>query len=181
MLGLLISLPAAADGRLSARGGMSGGGGNVLPGRTPEARMDPEDVEHRVKSARYAAIDYLVGFEQRYRDGTLSPEQALLAEKAFSGKKDLITVSQTVRPDIEEDSPCYDFEGKAVDGSIRAEKANRICISSHRIANKVHESEIVPQSAALMIHEYSEVMGFSEDEATALQIHVYADMVNPAH
>ncbi len=181
-LGVLThSIAQAHNGRIdrpgSVDGGMSGGGGNVLPGKLPDAPLDPEEAEDQVKASRHTAVDYLTSFKEKYQQGALPSDQASLAQKAFSKGRDLLTISRTYRTDVEDDSPCFDFSGSPVDGSIRGERPNEICISSHSIAKKVHQSEIKAQSAALMIHEFSEVIGFSEDEATALQVQVYTDLM----
>lgn len=175
---VLLALAPAGSVAHESHGGMSGGGGNVLPGRAPDAPANGELIEHAVKHSRGVAVSYLQELRLKFLNGDVSAEKRALLERAFSGSSDLATVARGIRVEVEDDRPCFDFQDNAVDGSIRSDKPNRICISSHSIAAKVHRSEVVAQSAALMIHEFSELIGFSEDEAVTLQSHALTDLLD---
>lgn len=165
-LSLLALLALCPFANVSFAGGMSGGGGNVFPVRVPESYQDPEQVEDSIHSSRRMAVQTLQTLQSELAVAE-SADPILSAIFALPG--DIVATSQRVKPHIEEDEPCYDRHGAPVDGSILSERAGRFCISAFTIAQKVHAEEIQAQAAALMIHEYSELVGASEEEAQHIQ------------
>ncbi len=150
-------------------GGVSGGGGNVINPAPPDRAADHEDVEHIVKASVSYTYWYFKSVQGDYISGQMKPELSAIFTKIFAGGKDFESVLTKVQPDVQEEGPCHDFDYKPVDASIRSSRANSFCVSSYAIANKVNFKEIPIQSAALMAHEYSEIMGLNEEEAVSIQ------------
>ena len=65
--------------------------------------------------------------------------------------------------------PCKDQNNNAVDGSIYSPKPNSICLSESRLSLKLSLGTARGQILALIAHEYSHLLGLSEEEATTLQ------------
>lgn len=149
--------------RALAAGGISGGGGNVLPGKAPETLQDPEQVEDEVRESHAIAIDYL--------------------SRKISGQTDvqsiaILELARRVPPHITDDRPCFDSAGNVVDGSnATGRHRGRICISALNLARKVHPTELRAQAAALMIHEYAELAGSDEDQAVQLQTGAFKELM----
>ena len=78
--------------------------------------------------------------------------------------------------DIQLDRPCYDQNGNVYDGSTYHQIKNSICISAYTIATKCIKEEISIQATALVLHEYSEVVGLSDEDAITLQKEVLSDL-----
>ena len=157
-------------------GGVSGGGGNVLNPTPPSRSIDEETAEHLVKSSyRYVKILVQEKF-QKMATGNLNQEDFKIYAKILRGPKDIFAVIDQVRPKVEEEKPCYDLARKPVDASIVSKTPNTFCVSSYSLAKKVDAEEIPLQSSALMIHEYSEIMGLSEQEAVELQAKALEDL-----
>jgi hypothetical protein len=158
----MISLTANA-------GGVSGGGGNVLSPRPPNDFQNPEHVEQLVKKSKMNLQDYIQQKKQIYFNGEMNSRDQNLYGSIFETQVPMDQVIRSIKVDVEEHRPCYDKNLNPVDGSIHANKTNAICVSALRLAEKVHVQEIPAQSTALMMHEYSEVMGFDEDFAVQIQ------------
>ncbi len=157
-------------------GGVSGGGGNVMNPTPPEGYQDPEMVEDQVKSLVSVLRTYLLNKHNEFKKGTLSPEHNRLFGALFLPPQNVFSVMQSVVPHVDDDRPCFDSDRRPVDGSIFSHRPNRFCISSFSLARKVHFREIPAQATALMLHEYSEWMGLSEDQAQVLQAKALVDL-----
>jgi hypothetical protein len=95
--------------------------------------------------------------------------------KLFAQPQSVFAVIEQVWPSVRDSRPCYDSAQNPVDGSVANFHEGTFCISAYSIAQKVHRKEIPAQSAALLMHEYSELVGLTESEAVSLQSHVLED------
>lgn len=111
-----------------------------------------------------------------YNNNQLSKEDQKLFSKIFECQQNIIDILRHIFPEIEEHRPCFDFEKRPVDASIATNRKNKFCLSSLILRHKVTEHEILAQTIALEIHEYSEVMGRNEEEVVALQTRVLNDL-----
>ncbi|GIL17947.1 MAG: hypothetical protein FMNOHCHN_03599 [Ignavibacteriaceae bacterium] len=173
---LSISQVALADSGSRLMGGVSGGGGNVINPMPPERNLDPEVAEDIIENSVAHVQTYLADLERTHRSPNSDTELKQLYKKIFDGPQSIHRVVQQVEPKVEETRPCYDAQAKPVDGSIYSRKRNTICISAYTLSQKVHEAEIQDQSIALMLHEYGELVGLSEDEAVLLQKKALEDL-----
>lgn len=153
----------------SFEGGVSGGGGNTISPRAPSYPVDPETAEHMIYQARGVLRNYLMTKKQAYLVGALPIEQMAAFAPVFSAKQKVEDTIENAQLHVSDRHACKDKNDKPVDGSTITPTPNSICISAYNIAHKVDISDITPQSAALMLHEYGELVGLSEDQAVKIQ------------
>lgn len=160
-----------------AAGGMSGGGGKLIDPTPPDKIVSVRKVKEIIKeSAEDCLKKYLVEKRNSLKQGQLNGYEAATMEKLFSHPQNIFKVVDKTHVIIQEDTSCFDHQDEPTDGSFFNQDKKAICISALNISKKVHQKEIKPQSLALMMHEYSEVMGFSDDEAVHLQTTVLQDL-----
>lgn len=154
---------------ITAYGGVSGGGGNVIDPTPPDILPETDTVEYMIKSSLKQVHTYLYQKSQQFESGQLSQYEQELFAKVFRRENSILKALYKVEPEVDERQPCFDFDRQPVDASIATNKQNHFCVSAFTLRQKVIHSEIPAQSAALMIHEYSEIVGANEDDAVALQ------------
>ena len=179
ILSLLVAIASADGGPTTDRrpeGGVSGGGGNVISPMPPDRHLDPEHAEGIIEGTVNHVRTYLYDLELDHKNDRVTSAFKPITEKLFDGKKTILNIIDRIEPDVEDERPCYDGQRKPVDGSIYSHKKNTICISAFNLSKKVHRSQLEDQSTALMIHEYSELVGLSEDEAVLLQKKTLEDL-----
>jgi len=155
---------------LLSRGGISGGGGNVIYATAPSKPHDVWFVETRIQAAKPRVLEYLSEKEQQYRSGGMDSDQAAVFAPLFSKNHRVSKKAASIELKVTTTEPCYDQNGHEFDGSILATDADDVCMSAKRIAEKVELTELDAQSAALMIHEFIEFFGLSDEEAIQIQI-----------
>lgn len=173
---ILVSITSlVVQARFGLDGGMSGGGGNVMTPQAPDQYTSPEYVDQFIKRGGIQTLKtYLSDKKERLAQGALPGSEIGTFEKLF--QKDIFGSMQEARLMVEEKSTCYDSNGQPVDGNFYLQKRYAICISALNIVRKVHRSEIKPQTLALLMHEYSESLGFTENEAQEIQKIVLDDL-----
>ena len=168
----LLALPLFA----LAAGGISSGGGNVLEPVDPRNPAGRAEVKDMIPRARNALLGYLRAKRLDWSAGRLSGEERADFGALFSASRDVLGVSAATPVDVELEEPCFDFAENPVDGSIRSdEKFPSICLSALTISRRVERADIPAQSAALLAHEVSELVGFGEEQAVRLQSRVLND------
>lgn len=167
MISLLVLMTTLSAG--AREGGVSGGGGNMLSPKTPNHPVNPETAEHLILEARHILVRYIQEKKEAFQAGALSSEEMDAFEPVFNSERNVENTIRTARLHINEKHSCWDENRQPVDGSTITTTPNSICISARNIANKADVSDITPQSAALMLHEYSELVGLSEDQAVKAQ------------
>ena len=150
-------------------GGVSGGGGHVINPSTPETYQDPKQIEEMIKCTIKPVQAYLLKKHAEYQYGLLPADQAKAFGKVFTAPKSIHEAFKKVKMDVPDEQSCFDYDNQPVDGSIFHENKRQVCISAKNIADKVRIDEVKAQSGALIIHEYSEIVGLNEEEAVELQ------------
>lgn len=157
-------------------GGVSGGGGNVINPTPPQESLDGDAAEEIVKASfKYVRI-YLEDKAIRYQNNQMTLKDKHLYSKLFEGQNNIMNAVRTVRPKVEDDHPCFDYASRPVDASVVSRKPNTFCVSAFMLGQKVVHTEIPIQSTALMIHEYTEIVGVSEEEAVIFQTKALEDL-----
>lgn len=164
LLSLIAALPTAFAG------GFSGGGGNVKPGQP----ISKEEAIRAIEQNRRYVLFYFNAREQFLKSGG---EWTALDRKLFGATPTVLDRAAVIRVTVEKDGPCFDGKGNAVDGSAVATEPQSICISAARLAEKVDRQSFQTQVVALMIHEYSHLVGLNEREANALQSNALSELV----
>ncbi len=157
-----------------AIGGISGGGGNIIAQGRPTVLASAEHAEDLVRTGSQQLEKYLQAkVAVRANLALLDDPLNQLFNKNSQGQN-IFDILANSRVDIRDSSPCLDSAGNPVDGSS-VMAPNSICLSSMRIAAKVDADEIPEQAAALMMHEFSERLGFDDGFAVEVQKQVLRD------
>lgn len=168
---LLAVIPA-----WSFEGGVSGGGGNMIAPKAPCSPVDTETAEHMIYRARGVLKDYLLRKKQAFETQSLPAEQMQAFAPVFNANRDVETTIDSTDIRVAHRHSCWNADHQPVDGSTITEDPNSICISAFAIAQKADVSDITPQSAALMLHEFSELVGLSESQAVRAQSAALSDL-----
>lgn len=157
MWSLLVLQPAFA-------GGVSGGGGNSKPLHPVTAAQ--------VKRAIYDGRRYVTGILNHFEDGRHRDrrwwERESLAAKLFDGQEQIMDWSLKFPVEINETGPCLDPEGKEVDGSAQVNPPS-VCMSVPRLVEKLSRESLRGEVLGLLAHEFSHLVGATEEEADYLQ------------
>ncbi|MBO9665579.1 MAG: hypothetical protein J7501_02050 [Bdellovibrio sp.] len=157
---LLFSQNLFAGFGVDNTGGMDGGGGGTLPSK-PAITYQIREI------AEYAKPEVLFLLNAYERFGGFASSS--IYAKLFGGARRAQEVLKELRLEVRLDRPCYTSDGKEVDGSIYATKANTICLSAARIAPKTDVAVARREVIALLLHEVSHFMGATEQEAVDFQ------------
>jgi len=147
---------------LNKEGGISSGGGGTLP-------ADPANVWQIQDIVKDAKRDLRLYFRNEKFHAQYDKTVSELDKKLFLQKYSLVEALEKTDLELLKDRPCYDANGKEVDGSIHSGKPNTICISAFRIAPKVAKELARTEVTALIAHELSHIVGATEDEAAEFQ------------
>ena len=160
---------------VQAMGGISGGGGDIIPQGTPTEFASPEQAKQYVELGAARLKTYLEKKSQAHSKSasSLDPLDSLF-DKNSKGQ-DIFDILTNTRVDIKESSACLDSAGHTVDGSS-VMAPDSICLSAMTIAQKVNADEIPEQAAALMMHEFTERLGFDDAFAVEVQSEVLQDL-----
>ncbi len=163
------------------RGGMSGGGGNVMNPTPPDRIVDRHEVRalaNHLPTLLPKVAQYLAQKQNALAQtpvGQAGADENL--RPLFQTRHNILRLLRTVPLDVEHHKSCFDGSGNPVDGSV-AEDDDEVCLSALNIALKVHPTEIDAQSQALIVHEYGEKAGLDEAAAISVQAHVLEDVLN---
>lgn len=168
-LTLIISV-CSVNGFAKTIGGVSGGGGFVINPVRPTAPQSPERIEDMIKASKKITIQYIQQKKNQFHaDQMQGHEKNLYDQLLHAPTKNIEHVLANYKVHVEDEDPCFTSDNQPVDGSIHSEKPNSICISALTFAEKVHEDTVHVQAAALILHEMSEVVGLSDEDAVHIQ------------
>lgn len=173
-LGLLALTAFLPAGAVASGGIIGGGGGTVNP--------DPisiYDVTHVIEQNHLDLRLLARGLSENH--SVLQMNLTPADPKLYDGPTTLVDVIETARVEILSDKPCLSPTGEEVDGSAPGSFPNSICISAYRIAPKLNDETSRSQILALMLHEYSHLLGTDETEAEAFQRTVLHHMKQFTH
>lgn len=157
-------------------GGISGGGGNCIVSQIPTKSLDPEYVEHTVRILKPTVISFLQQKEQMFKNGEMADDEALIYQPLFEKMSSVAEALNPIPVHVDDKNPCFDQVGQEFDGSTLAPQANMICISAKRIARKLEQDDLAPQASALLVHEFSEKVGLTDDDALQIQARVLGEL-----
>lgn len=164
----LVLTAAPSFSQLKTPGGMSGGGGDVPPFWS----IDYGTFGDFIISSRAELIMF---FNAQRKHQMMYPE----FRKLYSSDRSIIDVIREIPiyNNTDQYRPCVDASGNPVDASIYSIKVNTVCISQSRLTSKISRHDGRNQILALLAHEYSHLIGFSEEEAKALQRQVLSLLI----
>ena len=166
VLSILASVSVLSFAQPSLAGGVSDGGG----GTTNPHPADPYWVVEGV--SMYGArvlIPYLNAELANYKRSSLQDQASSPFAKLFKSPDKFFEIVKTTPIELHFSTPCLDKNGAPWDGSIYPSTPGAICISPFTMAPKLNEYNVFSESAALMLHELSHLVGTTEDEARAIQ------------
>jgi len=79
---------------------------------------------------------------------------------------------------IETDDACYDRKHLPFDERTMGAQPNTICMSALSLSRRVEVDMMPVETTALLLHEYSEVVGLSDPQAVLAQTMIYRDMLS---
>ncbi len=173
---VFTSAICSASAAIIFNGGVSGGGGNMISPKPPVSENDPEIVEEIVGKAQTTVLEYIWQKRNEYENNRLPESHRAAFVPLFEADNKIENAVRSTRLHIADEHACWDSQHRPVDGSTVTKDSNSICISAYNIAKKADLSDIHPQSAALMIHEYSELVGLSEEQAIKVQARALEDL-----
>ena len=168
---LLTALISASAPRALALGGITAGGGGTVD--VPHASMD--EIEASLEYTNQALRLFLYGQEITWRTKR-TVEVGYL--KLFGGdelpektQKRIYRILDVLQIEFRKTRPCFDNVGNEKDGSIYTDSHRKlaICISGMKLAQKLTRDNYEVQTAALVLHEVSHLLGTTEDEAVSIQ------------
>jgi hypothetical protein len=166
---LLIGLSSSFAATISS-GGVTGGGGNLLTTSSPSDPMSSTDVEFKVRRLGPAVIDFLSEKQSDFQNGKMPAGDLQTFAPIFEGQGDVRATLAPVKLNVPGDRSCFSSDGQEFDGSNQGTaSAISVCISAQRIAPKVDQTTLLPQASALLVHEFSEILGATDEQAYALQ------------
>lgn len=157
---LLLLLPQFALG--AGIGDYDGGGGGTLPADP----VSPKAVQEFIQNEAKLNLRLFVKYDQLLLDKNF---ESAIDKKLFEGERNLFDLIENTDVEIRMDRPCLDKNGEEKDASIYADRPNAICVSAARIAPKVMEENMRKEVLALMLHEFSHLLGTTETEAREFQ------------
>ncbi len=158
-------------------GGVSGGGGNLISPTRPIEKQDPREIRNIILGSKNLLKKFINAKYALYKTGSMDSESLPLYSILFAdNENNLHEVMEEISLDIQLTGPCFDSNGTAFDGSTYNQKKHSICISAFTIAEKCNKDEVPSQASALVLHEFSEVVGLSDDEAITVQKQVIAEL-----
>lgn len=162
MRSLLIATMFLATATPAFAGGVSGGGGNSKPAD----RVTAQEVKDTLQKARM-----YVQFRFNHLSRFSRPEEWSAAErKLFASPKTVMSFVREIPLQLNEQGPCLDPEGKEMDGSALLQPSPSICISIPRLTEKLSKDNLRVQAFALVLHEFSHLVGTDEAQADELQL-----------
>ncbi|MCB9073253.1 MAG: hypothetical protein H6623_06495 [Bdellovibrionaceae bacterium] len=174
---VLFSLSAQAKlGSLfpAIDGGISGGGGFFISPKAPNGQNSSGLTGQQVVKKAYKYIYNLSEAHERSQPIMIEVTPTL---NKFLESPNLHSALEKIKPLAYEKGSCLNQNYEAVDGSTYSFKPGTVCISAFNLQYNVAASERLPQAVALLVHEYAEVIGLTEDEAVHLQEHMLKNMM----
>ena len=136
-------------------GGISGGGG----GTVIQKPIGKSRIENLLTQARLVSYEYF---------NSSAGTKSLKAISKPTGNDGTASLIKT-KIYIERESSCRDRDQVEVDGSVVSPVPDTVCISSKNLGEKLSDDNAFAQTMALVIHEYSHLLGASEEEAVSIQ------------
>lgn len=168
---------ASLAAHAAPEGGMSGGGGNVIA-EEPVSKAVP--VELTAKIVRHAfshVVPYLEYKAEKLQKGEAVPNEI----RMLLTKSHVRTIAAQNPPQVLTQKPCLDGEQTEFDATNDISRPAVVCVSALRISKRLERDEIEAQSVALLIHEYSELVGFDDQDAIQIQRAVLSDFRESRH
>jgi hypothetical protein len=171
ILSLFLLFALATEAR-PINGGVSDGGG----GSVGSSAVTPEQIAQAVPPLAHWILPWL--YRQQAQFQTLSPadqKDSTVAKLFPAHGDDILVLIPKISFELRLSGPCFDANHTPKEGSIFAKNKNQICLSPFLLSQNLNSSDVAAETAALMIHELSHLLGTNEAEAVAIQKLAIAD------
>lgn len=153
-------------GVMAYAGGVgSGGGGTTIP--------DPSSAEQIAQALQEESSFVIHTWLYRQEKNFFEQSPAVRAKnplrKIFETKPGIFNLITTIPVEIRMSQACFDDQGRSVDGSIHGAQTGSLCMSAFSMAPKLSGYNYKAEAFALLVHEYSHLLGADEEEAIAIQ------------
>jgi hypothetical protein len=147
-------------------GGVSDGGGST----STQNEVTPQIIIESMKTSGPMLLTWLYRRHQLFQELAISSRESSPFKILFSSPhQNIFTILQSTDIEVRSTKPCYDKSGRPIEGSIYASKADSMCLSPFLMAKKLVSSNIAQETAGLIIHELSHLLGANEEEANTIQ------------
>jgi hypothetical protein len=150
-------------GSTAFAGGVSGGGGNTKPAHPVDADM----VRFAIANSRLYVTTYFNSLEANWKYSSGGKHDPLL-DKLFGGPTQVTDWALRWPVRLEENGPCLDPGGNPVDGSAKMDPPE-VCLSVPRLVEKLSRESLRSEIIALVLHEFTHLVGATEAEAEQTQ------------
>ncbi|MGZ3696391.1 MAG: hypothetical protein ACXVBL_19085, partial [Bdellovibrionota bacterium] len=159
LLFLSLAIPGLAFA--ADTGDYDGGGGGTLPADPVSTKDVAQFIQKEAKLNLRLFLKYSLWSQQS--------SHFKIPSKLFDGPRTIYDVMENTDIEVRVDRPCFDNRGKETDASIYADAPGAICFSAFRVAPKLPEELMRKEVLALMLHEFSHLLGTTEKEAREYQ------------
>lgn len=158
-------------------GGISGGGGNVINPKAPIAIQDVRAIRNIIVNSKELLKSFIEAKWVLYNSGSMDfDNHRMYSVLFFNDDLNLHKIMNLIKIHSPIDLPCTDSYGNTYDGSTFDAEDDSVCISAFNFAQKVDMTEVPIQAAALVMHEFSEVAGLSDEDAITIQKDVLEEL-----
>ena len=162
---------------ISSHATFGGFSGNVIAPTMVQNPQNPILVSRVIEHARQVLPSYLVQKENELKRGRLSASDTTALGPLLRRKTLIVMAMKRVRIAIETQDACYDRKHVPFDGSTLGSQPNSICMSALSLSRRVEADMMPVEATALLLHEYSEVIGLSDQQAILAQTVIYRDLL----
>lgn len=155
----IIALICALTVQRSFAGGISGGGGDLIPSE----QVGSQALDEMINVARMQLVLYFNYLDEN-RDRLPTAYENLIGRD-----DDMLYKVRRQKIYSNNKGPCLDINGVEVDGSIYPVNKTGICISTFNLGKKLNKDNARIQLLGLVAHEYSHLAGANEAQATEVQ------------
>lgn len=163
---LALGMTLACVTHAGSIGGVGSGGGGII---NPDP-SSPEEIAKTINDdSRYVIETWLNRQELNFWEQ--SPEVRALnpLRKLFETSPGIIQLMKSTEVELRMNQPCFDSNNQPMDGSIYGTKPGSLCLSPFTMAPKLSPYNYKAESYALLVHEFSHMLGANEAEAVAIQ------------
>jgi hypothetical protein len=181
---LLLSLATSASWAVT--GGNAGGGGNLDTGEA----ITKDDLRQTLTQIQKPVVGFfkflsISSYNNRLGYlGTFGENRTDLGKKLYGGPKENAVMAKVLAtaPSILDAGPCLDPEGNPKEASALS-NPDRICFSLELLSQRkdLRKSNLNTALVALAGHEYSHLVGASEEEAYFLQKEILSNFSEKAY
>lgn len=143
----------------------SGGGGTTVP----DPSSADEIAQALQEESRFVIEAWFNRQEKNYSEQPADIKAQNPLRKFFESKTGISQLLASTPVELRMTRSCFNSVGQPVDGSIYGSREGSLCMSPSSMAPKLSIYNYKAESFALLVHEFSHLLGADESEAVAIQ------------